>query len=66
MSAFVAALLQAGFNALAGLITDILEKNPGISEAELVEKIKQAKAEGNAEKWLDDLQAEMLAKFKQG
>ncbi len=65
MSAFVAALLQAGLKALADIVTGILDKNPGITQEELVEKIKQAQAEGNAGKWLDELLTAEDAKFKQ-
>ncbi len=66
MEAFVTVLLQAGFNALAGLITDILNKNPGISQEELVAKIKAAQAEANAGKWIDDLLKEKDAEFSRG
>lgn len=65
MTPFVTTLLKAGLDWLAGLIIDILAKNPGISEADLVKKIKEAQAEGNAGKWLDELLAAEDAKFKQ-
>lgn len=64
MTPFITMLLKAGLDALAGLITDILAKNPGISEADLVAKIKAAQADGNAGKWLDEMLVKYDAEFK--